>query len=146
MKIMVAVDDSRHSEQAVEFVTRMRWPAGSRVIVATVVPLVPPPSTPFEPTGLPPQVAAHSNRYAPALIERAESLLRAAGFPTERRIETGDPREALIRIAEDERVDVLVVGSQGRTGITRLLLGSVSAHTVTHAPCSVLVVKGRAGR
>ena len=37
MKILIALDDSPHSERAVQFVTRVRWPAGSRVIVATVI-------------------------------------------------------------------------------------------------------------
>jgi nucleotide-binding universal stress UspA family protein len=57
---------------------------------------------------------------------------------------TGDPRDALLRLAADERVDLMVVGSHGRTGLAKLLLGSVSSHAVTHASCNVLVVKEEA--
>ena len=57
------------------------------------------------------------------------------------RVERGDPREGLVHAAETERADLLVVGSHGRTGLPRMLLGSVAGHVATHAPCSVVVVK-----
>ena len=77
---------------------------------------------------------------------RAELLLRGAGFATEGRVADGEPRETLIEVAKRERADLIVVGSQGRTGISKLMLGSVSSHVVTHAPCSVLVVKQAGSR
>jgi nucleotide-binding universal stress UspA family protein len=57
----------------------------------------------------------------------------------------GEPASALVQAVRDEGADLLVVGSHGRTGLTKLLLGSVSAHAVGHAPCSVLVVKRAPG-
>lgn len=58
---------------------------------------------------------------------------------------TGDPRTELVESAIAEEADLLIVGSHGRTGIARLLMGSVASYVVTHAPCSVLVVRlGRA--
>ena len=53
----------------------------------------------------------------------------------------GDPRDVLVDTARNLHADLLVVGSHGRTGLAKLVLGSVAAHVVTHAPCSVLVVK-----
>jgi nucleotide-binding universal stress UspA family protein len=53
----------------------------------------------------------------------------------------GDPREQLMELLDQERVDLLVIGSRGRGSLARLMLGSVSSHAVGHAPCSVLVVK-----
>ena len=53
----------------------------------------------------------------------------------------GDPREALVDTVRAENADLLVVGSHGRTGISKLMLGSVASHVVAHAPCDVLVVK-----
>jgi nucleotide-binding universal stress UspA family protein len=87
------------------------------------------------------EVGAEQVAETRALVEGAETELRAAGFATESRTATGDPRDVLLRLLEDERVDLIVMGSHGRTGLAKLLLGSVSSHVVTHAHCSVLVVK-----
>jgi len=86
-------------------------------------------------------VSEPQRQQARELVARAEAELREAGIATENRTPIGDPREMLIRLVADERVDLLVLGSHGRTGISKLLLGSVSSHVVTHAHCSVLVVK-----
>lgn len=143
MKILIAVDDSPHSARAVRFVARMRWPAGSRVIVANVlVPALTPPSAGVE-SGVPLliEVSEPQRRVAAALVAKAEAALREAGLAAESRTPTGDAREALLQLIAHERVDLVVLGSHGRTGLSKLLLGSVSSHVVTHAHCSVLVVK-----
>lgn len=143
MRILVAVDESAHSDRAVRFVARMRWPAGSRVIVANVLaPVLTPPTTGGE-GGMPLtiEVTEQQREQGRKVTERAEAALREAGIAAESRIPAGDPREAILRLVNDERVDLLVLGSHGRTGFAKLLLGSVSSHAVTHAHCSVLVVK-----
>jgi nucleotide-binding universal stress UspA family protein len=143
MRILIAVDQSPHSARAVRFVSRMRWPAGSRVIVASVLtpPLTPPVAGVDAGVSLMVEVSAEQVAEARARVAEAETELRAAGIATESRVPTGDPREALLRLIDDERVDLIVMGSHGRTGLAKLLLGSVSSHVVTHAHCSVLVVK-----
>jgi nucleotide-binding universal stress UspA family protein len=145
MKIMIALDDSAHSEQALDFVTRMRWPAGSRVIVVSVMqPLVRSVAGSYEPTPLEVDVTAEQRRVAEEMVTGAESRLRECGFATESRVLSGDARESLVQEARNERADLIVVGSHGRTGLAKLMLGSVSSHVVTHAPCSVMVVKTQA--
>lgn len=57
---------------------------------------------------------------------------------------TGRTAEEIVRQAQTAPYDLVVVGSRGRRGIARLLLGSVALHVAEHAPASVLVVKGRA--
>ena len=143
MRILVAVDQSPHSARAVRFVSRMRWPAGSRVIVASVMtpPLAPPVAGVDPGVSLVVEVGAEQVAETRTLVAGAEAELRAAGIATENRTATGDPRDVLLRLVEDERVDLVVMGSHGRTGLAKLLLGSVSSHVVTHAHCSVLVVK-----
>ena len=141
MKILIALDVSPHSKHALEFVSRMRWPAGSRVIVISA--LQPTVSAAVGPDvgDLATQVLEDQRRQLEGLVADAEGELRESGFATEGRIEVGDPREVLVAQAESERADLIVLGSHGRTGLTKLMLGSVSSHVVTHAPCSVLVVK-----
>jgi len=147
MKILIALDASAHSERALELVIRLRWPAGSRVIVVGVVqPLASAVAESYAPVAVPPELLEQQRRQLHQVVARAASTLRETGFATEERVEVGDPRHTLVQIARDERADLLVVGSHGLTGVMKLMLGSVSSHVATHAPCSVLVVKQAGGR
>jgi nucleotide-binding universal stress UspA family protein len=83
-------------------------------------------------------------RYCQEVVSRAEELLRASGLTVESRVLQGDPRETLVEEAREQHADLIVVGSHGRTGLERLVMGSVASHVVTHAPCSVLVVRPEA--
>jgi nucleotide-binding universal stress UspA family protein len=63
----------------------------------------------------------------------------------------GDPAAEVARFAADAGIDVIVIGTHGRTGVDRLVMGSVAERVMREAPCSVLVVKlprgvGAAGR
>ncbi|MDQ2869694.1 MAG: universal stress protein [Acidobacteriota bacterium] len=54
---------------------------------------------------------------------------------------TGDPEEALVTAATDHHVDLLVMGTHGRKGVSRFFLGSVAARVIASAPCAVLTVR-----
>ena len=147
MKILIGLDASTHSERVLDFVARMRWPAGSRVIVLSMLqPVASAVTGAYEPTVIPAENLEGLRAQLEELVADAERALREVGFSTEGRVLAGDPRETLLQVAHSERADLIVVGSHGRSGIAKMMLGSVSSHVVTHAPCSVLVVKqtGRA--
>jgi len=55
----------------------------------------------------------------------------------------GYPADDIMKIAKDEGFDMIIVGNLGKTGIERMLMGSVSENIVRHAPCPVLVVRGK---
>jgi nucleotide-binding universal stress UspA family protein len=55
----------------------------------------------------------------------------------------GDPAKTIARFAQEKHADLIVVGTHGRTGLNRLLLGSTSEHLLRYAPCQVLVVNTR---
>lgn len=59
----------------------------------------------------------------------------------EYRLVMGDPADAMVLLAEEENVDLIVLGSHGRTGLSRLLMGSVAEAIVRKAHCPVLVYK-----
>jgi len=59
--------------------------------------------------------------------------------PFTHRLTIGDPAGEIVRIAREERADMIVLGTHGRTGMTRLLMGSVAEAVVRRAPCPVLV-------
>ena len=53
----------------------------------------------------------------------------------------GDPAEEIVRYGRDAGIDLIVMGTHGRTGLERLLMGSVAEKVLRDAPCSVMVVK-----
>ena len=142
MKILIGVDDSACSHAALEFVRKLEWPAKSKALVVSAVrPAVMAYSEVYVPAVAAEELMETQTKDAQELVSRAELELRDSGLATEARVLTGDPREAIVQTAKDEGADLVVVGSHGRSGIAKLLMGSVAAHVVTHAPCSVLVVK-----
>jgi nucleotide-binding universal stress UspA family protein len=66
---------------------------------------------------------------------------RPSDVPYEHRVLMGDPADTVVRVAKEEDADMIVVGSHGRTGLVRLLMGSVAETIVRRAPCPVLVHK-----
>jgi nucleotide-binding universal stress UspA family protein len=83
------------------------------------------------------QVRAGSEAGAQEIVHEARSRGAEATFL----VWEGDPGEAILNAAAAEGVDLIVVGSRGRSPVGRLLLGSVSDHIVRHADCPVLVVR-----
>ena len=66
--------------------------------------------------------------------------------PFAHRLTIGDPAGEIVRLAEDERAEMIVMGTHGRTGMTRLLMGSVAEAVVRRSPCPVLVYRESAER
>ena len=58
-------------------------------------------------------------------------------------IETGIPSEEIIRVAEARKVDLIVIGTHGRSGLSHILIGSVAEKVVRRSPCPVLSVRGK---
>ncbi|MGZ3586369.1 MAG: universal stress protein [Candidatus Limnocylindrales bacterium] len=71
----------------------------------------------------------------------AAERLTAAGLTASAETREGDPAHELVHAAHEHDSDLVVVGSHGRTGLARLLLGSVARNVLLEAPCSVLVVR-----
>lgn len=59
----------------------------------------------------------------------------------ERRLATGDPASEIVRLAEEEGADMIVMATHGRTGLSRLVMGSVAEAVVRHARCPVMTFK-----
>jgi nucleotide-binding universal stress UspA family protein len=77
---------------------------------------------------------------ADTLAERAVALA-AEGVSARGVLKVGVPWQEIVRLAADEKADMIVMGTQGRTGLDRLLLGSVTERVVRQAPCPVLTVR-----
>lgn len=74
--------------------------------------------------------------------KRLEALApKDAGVPYELRLVTGSPAATLVRMAEEEDADLIVMGTHGRTGLMRVLMGSVAEAVVRRAKCPVLTLR-----
>ena len=148
MKILLAVDGSPCSDEAIEEIGRRPWPASSEIKVLTAFEL-PLPPTP-EAWAIPPNYFEEMHRaasdHARAVVERAvERLKTVMGAATviKGKVSPGPPRVVILDEAESWGADLIVVGSHGYRAWERFLLGSVSQSIVLHAKCSVEVVRCR---
>jgi nucleotide-binding universal stress UspA family protein len=85
-------------------------------------------------------LVAEAREEIAALAKKASAFL--AG-PAATHVTVGSPGKEIVALAEKLNADVVVVGCEGKEGVRRLLLGSVSEHVARHAPCSVLVARPR---
>ena len=77
------------------------------------------------------------------LLERVAARVSRTGVQHSTRMPSGDAREEIIREADDWPADLIVLGTQGRTGLKHFLLGSVALSVAEHAPCSVELARPR---
>jgi nucleotide-binding universal stress UspA family protein len=144
MKILLAIDGSTCSDAAVEEVARRPWPERSLVKVLTAWEI----STPPTPEGwaLP---ANYFEDLDAALRKQGENIVNCAiqklksnkALVADAVLAPGSPRSVILDEAESWGADLIVVGSHGYSAWKRLLLGSVSQAVVSHAKCSVEVVR-----
>lgn len=140
MKILVALDDSRFSEAAVTAVLAQFRPQDAQVRVLHVLQPIAVSAPPQMSASYAPELAGFG-KQARELLERAAKTLRAAGFQAETAVEKGDVRLQIIDAAAEWNADLIVLGSHGRSGIPRLLLGSVAEFVARNAGCSVEIVR-----
>ena len=128
------------------------WPlfAGVPVDVVSVVDVAAPWRTGIAPTMFGQAMDVYADMITSAhetheaLAASTTARLRAAGVTAEMELREGDPATELVAAATESGTDLIVIGSRGHTGITRLVLGSVAHSILTHAHCSVLVVRHHA--
>lgn len=148
MKILLAVDGSPCSEAAARSVAQRPWPPGSSVLILSAYEGVMMMS--MEAGALPPdfwkQLLAQARERAAAAVSQAEKIVRAASpvLSIDTRVVEGYAKQAIVDEAEQWSADLIVLGSHGHRGLTRLWLGSVSQSVAVHASCSVEIVRERA--
>jgi nucleotide-binding universal stress UspA family protein len=139
--VVVGVDFSELSREAVRVATSLARASGDAELHLVHV-LAPPVMTGDVPVTLPLEGMAQTARANLARLN-AETLAQAGGVPVIARVVVGVPQEVVPKLAGELRADLVVVGTHGRTGLSRLVFGSVAEAIVRRAPCSVLTVKPR---
>ncbi|HWP42863.1 MAG TPA: universal stress protein, partial [Blastocatellia bacterium] len=142
MKILIAIDGSVFSDRAVEGVARRPWPPASEIrLISVVEPALTPVAEPYIlPTVYWEEAEKAAEEQAQEALNRGLEKLRAShgeSFKVTAEVLKGYPKQVILEEAERWNADLIVVGSHGRRGLTRLLLGSVSQAVAAHATCSV---------
>jgi nucleotide-binding universal stress UspA family protein len=144
-KILLATDGSKFSNKAADYGLDMAKKLGADVIALYVMNL-----KHFELYALEhhDDITGYEDENLRMRKEGEDALdyvvtrAREKGASLTTRIVRGYPADEIIKMAKDEGIDLIIVGNLGRTGIERMLMGSVSEAVVRKAPCPVLVVRG----
>jgi len=136
-KILVAVDGSKYSEMALTQAIYIAKTCRSSLFAISVISLNP------EALALAPTVVEKMEKETKEVLERVKDQAAKENVPCETIVHEGEqPYEFIVKEAKEKGVDVIVMGTHGRTGLRKLLMGSVTARVIGHAPCAVLVVPG----
>lgn len=140
-KILCATDLSPASGPAWQHAQFLAGLVKADLLVLHVVPPLPIPASGYFPPDLYQELVTAGRRDAQEGLDR---LLRGAadpGFRATTRIEEGGAAQRILEVAREEAVDLVVMGTHGRTGLGRILLGSVADAVVRSAPCPVITVR-----
>ena len=138
--ILVATDFSPDADEALSWAADLGTRFGARVTVVHVMePLAPGLPAGYTVAGLPERsvIAAELSQH---LDRIARTMQAEQGRAVDQELLSGSPPAAIVKLAGEGRFDLVIVGSHGRTGLKRVLMGSVAERVMRHAPCPVLIV------
>jgi len=133
--IVLAYDGSKFSNKALKEAISIAKASGGSLLILSVVNITD--EFESEAPGLTDKITERLLRLAQKALGKAV----AAKVKAKVEVHVGDAYEMIVDVAKKKKADVIVMGSHGRTGLTRLLMGSVTSRVIGHAPCAVLVVK-----
>lgn len=134
-RILVALDGSEHGDAALEQAIQLGKLCGGKLYALNVVDLY---------TGtmaVAPDLEEELCKEAWKIVHGAQEKVQAAGLECETIVHMGaQPHQFVINEARERDCDLIVLGTHGRTGLRKVLVGSVAERVIGHAPCPVLVV------
>ena len=147
-KILLPLDGSPLSAAALPHARRMAQLFNADLIVVRAVADLHERNMHYVPAGMAPQVAEYTQGLLDRWIEEVQAEqaqiladLHAAGLSATSVVETGDAAAIILDLAEREGVDLIVMATHGRTGVSRWVYGSVAEKVLQAAPCPVLLVR-----
>jgi len=144
MRVLVATDGSDCAEAAVRSVAQRPWPGGTeiRVMSCPELPLITG-AYPYYPPDVLTEVATANETQAKVAVQKGVEMLKKGGLRVSEEVTEAQesPVRAILGMADLWGADLIVVGSHGRRGFDRVVMGSVSESVALHAHCSVEVVR-----
>lgn len=139
--ILVPTDFSEHANYALDYAIELAKILQSRLTFLHVIHLTPLAMGDLGTSGLVPyleEMETDAQQHMQALLHRAHQ----EGLQGETAIVQGAPFQSIVEMAESQDIDLIVMGTHGRAGLTHVLMGSVAEKVVRLAPCPVLVTRG----
>ena len=136
-KILIATDGSEKNMPAVKKALDLARESGSSVYAVYVIDVSP--YTHSQTDLFPDEMFTALKHEGEKVVAKVREM--AGGMKIETHVLSGKPAPVIVEFAEKNTVDLIVVGYQGKSGLDRLLLGSVSERVIRLADCMVLVVK-----
>ncbi len=139
-RVLAATDFSPCSHEALEYAGELagRFSAELHLVHVAEDPHA---LLPHSGATIPVEALAKAKEQTDEALTRAAELLEQAGRHVERSVVRGNPFLEIIRYAREHDIDLIVIGTHGRTGLQQALMGSVAERVVRKAPCPVLVVR-----
>jgi universal stress protein A len=136
--ILFPTDYSEVSQAALPYAAALARDHQAQLLILHVVESLGPEGVSYDEATTQPQPAAYRQQLWEAL-----HLTRPLDptVPVDYALMEGEPADAIVRLAAEKQCDLIVMGSHGRSGLQRWLLGSVAETVLRHSPCPVLVVK-----
>jgi nucleotide-binding universal stress UspA family protein len=143
MRILLAIDHSRHSEKAVQWVAERPWPADSVVRILSVVRLTAPPAAELwaDAGGDLETVRKLRRESTKEIAANAAALLSARGLRAETLVIDGNPKRLIVEQAKQWPADLIIVAPHTGNALDRWIAGSTSRSVLKHAPCTVEVFR-----
>lgn len=139
-KILCAVDYSQVSDKVAGYARSLAVPLNAEIVVIHVVPS----GTIYADFGVP---LNSMETFCVTMITEGERNLAEfmerhfAGVEARGKVTCGDFAEEILQCAKEEGADMIVMGTHGRTGMARVLFGSVAEKVLRHAPCPVVAIR-----
>jgi nucleotide-binding universal stress UspA family protein len=140
-RILAPTDFSELSKQGLKSALELAQTFGAQLLLIHVVEPPPYPVEAIVPVDLAATLLTDLERQASD--ELARVLTDAPASPVEvlRRVVVGTPYRKIVEVAEEEKSDLIVMTTHGRTGLSHLVMGSVAERVVRTAPCPVLTIR-----
>jgi nucleotide-binding universal stress UspA family protein len=135
--ILHPTDFSAESHSAFEVASSLARDYKAKLLLLHVVP----PPRVYAPDGIAVPFPVEEPANARANLDQLKPA--DATIAVEREVREGDAATEILKFAEEKQVDLIVMGTHGTSGLTRLLVGSVAESVLRKAPCPVLTVRGR---
>jgi nucleotide-binding universal stress UspA family protein len=141
--IVVGTDGSETAKEAVRQATELAKVLGSSIHLVSAYEPVPDSRLREERQEVPEdlQWMVNPREDVTSTLEDAAEEVKETGVTVEIHAREGDPADAILDVAEEQKADLIVVGNKGMTGAKRFLLGSVPNKVSHHAPCSVMIIR-----